>query len=260
MLGDFDSEFTYGYSLVGEVVEGPFNWIGKFIHVMHPHQSVVVVNQKDAFPIPESVNIESATLASNLETIINAVWDSGITIGDKILIIGFGIIGALLAIVINNMPGIEISVYEKDLSRRKFAESLQFHTVSDANELCKEYTIAYNTSSSYEGLQVAIDNIRNEGLVTELSWYGSKTVNLNLGDDFHYGRKRIISSQVSHIPVVKRGFFDHKSRKELVFKLLGNIKFDMLIQRKFPFDKAPDVFRSLRKGNQKEIGILFHYK
>jgi threonine dehydrogenase-like Zn-dependent dehydrogenase len=260
MLGDFDSEFTYGYSLVGEVLEGSLDWIGKYVHVMHPHQSVVVINQKDAFPVPESVSKETATLASNLETVINALWDSGISIGDRVLIIGFGIIGAMLAIVIGHMPGIEITVYEKDPYRRKFCESLKFHTLSEANELCKEYTIAFNTSSSHQGLQIALDNIRNEGLVAELSWYGPKNVILNLGDDFHYGRKKIISSQVSRIPIAKSGFFDLKSRKELVFKLLGNINFDSLIQRKFPFDKAPDVFRSLRKENQKEVGILFHYK
>jgi len=260
MLGSFDADFTYGYSIVGEVVEGPSDWIGRLVHVMHPHQDLILVSHEDVFPIPEFIRPETATLASNLETIINAVWDSGVTVGDKVLIIGLGIIGALLARVISHIPGTEVFIYEKDPYREKICSAINLHCVSDESNLTADYTIAFNTSCSGSGLQMAIDQVTHEGSVVELSWFGPKTVTLNLGGDFHYGRKKIISSQVSHIPVIKRGHFDNRSRKQIVFDLLKEINFDSLISRRIPFEEAPEFYTQLKERNIRDIGVLFYYK
>jgi hypothetical protein len=185
MNGSFNSAFTYGYSLVGEVMAGPKKWLGKIVHVMHPHQDYALVNERDVSSIPKGVSHKAATLISNLETVVNAVWDSGVSLGDKVLIVGFGNIGALLASVIRKMPGVDVDILETDLYRRDIASTQNFNVVK-GTDLKWKYTISFNTSGSGSGLQEALNNTAIEGKVVELSWYGPKIVSLELGGSFHY--------------------------------------------------------------------------
>jgi threonine dehydrogenase-like Zn-dependent dehydrogenase len=259
MMGDFHSEFTYGYSLVGEVIAGPHKWLGKFIHVMHPHQDYAVVKEGDIQCIPDGISHKTATLISNLETVVNAIWDSGVTIGDKVLIVGFGNIGALLASVINKIPGVDVFISETNPTRRDIASQQNFSVLS-GDDIKYDFTVSFNTSNSDAGLQQALDYTSIEGRVVELSWYGPKIVSLELGGSFHYGRKHLISSQVSRIPANKRQHFDFQSRKEVVLKILNEIDFDFIINMEVPFQEAPEFYNRLVKAEINEIGILFNYK
>jgi threonine dehydrogenase-like Zn-dependent dehydrogenase len=259
MNGNFNSAFTYGYSLVGEVIEGPRKWLGNIVHLMHPHQNYALVNERDVSSIPNGVSPKAATLISNLETVVNAVWDSGVSLGDKVLIVGFGNIGALLASVIRRIPGVDVDILEEDLYRVDIASKQNFNVVKRA-ELKSKYTISFNTSGSGSGLQDALNNTTIEGKVVELSWYGAKIVSLALGGSFHYGRKHIIASQVSRIPVNKRHQFNYQDRKEVVLKILREIDFDFMINVEIPFQEAPQFYDKLIRGEINEIGSLFNYK
>lgn len=259
MLGNFNSEFTYGYSLVGEVIEGTDKWLGKTIHVMHPHQEYAMVKERDVYCIPDGISSKAATLISNLETVINAVWDSELTLGDKVLIVGFGNIGALLASVVKRIPGVDVYISETNQTRKEFAIKQNFNVLS-LSELKDNFTISFNTSNSESGLQLAIDQTSIEGKVVELSWYGPRNISLELGGSFHYGRKQLISSQVSRIPAKKRLYFDYKSRKDLVIKLLSEIDFNFMLNIEVPFQNAPEIYNQLINDKINEIGLLFNYK
>ncbi len=259
MNGNFNSDFTYGYSLVGEVIAGPQKWLGKLVHVMHPHQDYAVVKEGDVSIIPEWISPKTATLISNLETVVNAVWDSRVTVGDKVLIVGFGNIGALLASVISTIPGVEMDILETNLSRKNIASKQNYNVITGADPTLK-YTISYNTSGTGPGLQQAINNTAIEGRVVDLSWYGQKKVSLVLGGSFHYGRKHLISSQVSRIPANKRQHFNFQSRKEIVLRIMRDIDFDFMINVEIPFREAPEFYNKLVKGEINEIGLLFNYK
>lgn len=56
---------------------------GQWVHLLHPHQSKCVVDANSVFAIPKGVPPKRATLASNVETAVNAVWESHVSIGDK---------------------------------------------------------------------------------------------------------------------------------------------------------------------------------
>ena len=259
MDGKFNSEFTYGYSLVGEVIAGPDKCLGKIVHVMHPHQDYCKVREIDVSYIPEGISPKKATLISNLETVVNAVWDSGVTIGDKVLIVGFGNIGALLATVIRRIPGIDLVILETNSSRREMALNQNFDVRSKVDSQT-DFTISFNTSNNETGLQQAINNTAIEGKIIELSWYGPKIVSLELGGSFHYGRKNLISSQVSRIPANKMQHFSFQSRKEVVLKILKEIDFDFMSNLEIPFEKATEFYKKLINGEIDEIGLLFKYK
>lgn len=257
MKGSFQNSFTYGYSLVGEVIIGPDAYNNKIVHLLHPHQELALVKKSDVSIVPDGLSMESATLASNMETAVNAIWDSEMSLGDNILIVGYGIIGAMVALIAKNIPGVNVVILEMDELRANKANNHGYRVISSIDK--NKYNISFNTSGNEIGLQLAIDSVVIEGKVIELSWYGSKAVNIALGDSFHYGRKKIISSQVSAIPGSKSKDWDFIKRKKLVFDLLHQLKPDFLLDHKINFKDTPTFFNLLRESQVKDMGVTINY-
>lgn len=259
MKGNFAGQFTYGYSLVGKVIAGPGKIIGKQVHLLHPHQEMAFVQTSEISLIPEGMSPNVATLASNMETAVNANWDSEINIGDHVLIIGYGVIGALVASLVIKYPGVKLTILELDDLRAAKAREYGFSVVRFTDELDNEFDIAFNASSSESGLQVAIDKTITEGRIVELSWYGSKKVTLDLGNAFHYGRKRIISSQVGRIPAHKQHNWSFEKRKKLVFDLLKQPEMIGLLKNEILFNEAPEFYKKLRNREINDFSAVINY-
>ncbi len=258
MMGNLNDQFTYGYSLVGKVLEGSGTLTDKYVHLMHPHQDYALVSETSLFPVPEGMDLKLATLGSNMETAVNALWDSEAEVGDKILIAGYGLIGALIARLVQKIPGVTLEVMDMDPDRIRLFISHGFQEFKDRSS-AGEFDIVFNTTGNEGVLQKAMRLTKVEGRIIELSWYGSKTIQLPLGADFHYGRKRIISSQVSNIPRRKQGDWDFMKRKELVFKLLGELDLSGLTDHVISFEDAPEFFGRLRKGLVKDLSTIIKY-
>ncbi len=218
MLGSFQLPICYGYSLVGEILEGPAQWLGKVIHTMHPHASHFQVEADQSLSeIPASYNM---SVIANLETAISATWDAEIKIGERILIVGMGSIGFLIALLARQVPGTQVFFVEKNPERSALAEDLGLSPL-DAS---LSYDVAFHSTGTEEGLQQAVDALGFEGRVVEVSWYGDRSISLQLGASFHSERKRIISSQVSRIPASLTGRWDLHRRKKLAIDLLRSLE------------------------------------
>jgi NADPH:quinone reductase-like Zn-dependent oxidoreductase len=248
MGGDFSFPVKYGYSLVGVVDKGVSHLSGAVVHLLHPHQDVCCVNSADVFPIPEGIPPRRAVLASNLETAVTAIWDARLALGERVLIVGFGCIGALIGQVLRGMPGINLQIVERDESRSHLAKKLGYRTATSAGG--EEFDVAFHASGSAAGLQEAIDRVGMEGRIVEVSWYGTAETPLRLGGTFHSKRKFIIASQVSHLPSFQTARWDLIRRKQLVFSLLRDPAFDPLLDEPIPFDKLPEFFNrsTVRQG------------
>lgn len=257
MGGSFKMPVKYGYSLVGEVIAGPTDCMGKKVHLMHPHQDIVFASPEEVSVIPEGIPDRRAVLASVMETAVNAVWDSEVSIGDLVLVNGFGLIGALIALLASQIPGVRVHVCEPNTERNHLAEKLGF-ILCDGN-INTLYDVAFNATARGEGLQYCIDNTDYEGTIVEVSWFGNGKIELDLGGSFHIRRQRIIASQVSKIPKEKVNNWDFKGRKDLVFKLLENPDFDALLTSPIPFSEAPAVFDRIRNESMNEISVTFRY-
>lgn len=247
MEGKFSFPIKYGYSLVGEITAHHAD-AGQMVHLLHPHQNQCWVAPDDLFSIPKEVPAKRAALASNLETALTAVWDGQVGIGDRVMVIGFGMIGALVTRLLSFLPAVEVLVVEKNKDRRQRAKEMGFKTIVD-NEISKTVDIAFHTSASTQGLQMAIDSVGFEGKIIEMSWYGKRKVELTLGSSFHQMRKQIICSQVGHIPSQKSARWNYKRRKEVVFQLLKNPVFDQHITHTISFEESPSFFQKLRSKN-----------
>ena len=257
MGGHFPFPVKYGYSLVGEVVSGPADLRGRAVHVLHPHQDICVVRREDVRPLPAGLPAERATLASNLETAVTAVWDSGAVLGERALVVGFGIVGSLIARLLSLSPGIDLEIVEPRRDRRMLAERMGFKAFPEPGP--GAFDLAFDAGGTPAGLQAAIDRVGVEGRVVAVSWFGARPVPLVLGGSFHSRRKRIVASQVSRIPGFLAPRWDVRRRTELVFRLLDRPEFDLHLSPPIPFSGLPELFRALRRRSPAGLGPLIAY-
>lgn len=249
MAGDFRFPVKYGYSLVGRVESSDDASLqGRLVHLMHPHQDCVIARNEDLFVVPQGVGAARATLASNLETAVNAVWDSGVTIGQSCLVVGFGILGSLIARLLAGMPGVRVTVSDCDPAKTALAAKLGFSALSP-ERIEGPFDLAFHASASAAGLQQCIDATGFEGTIVEASWYGTQAIEVQLGRTFHTQRKRIVSSQVSTIAPHLQPRWSLLRRKRLVFDLLRDPVFDRHITDTIGFADLPAYYNAggLRK-------------
>ena len=251
MGGAFNFPVKYGYSLVGKVVSAG-GLEGQLVHLLHPHQDKLITDSSTINLIPKVVPAKRAALASNMETALNAIWDSGVSVGDKVVVCGFGMIGGLVARLLSLMPAVEVVVLEKNAYR--IAQATQMGFIVNPSAL-QNFDCSFHTSGSSAGLQTCIETVGMEGKIIELSWYGTKSVQLQLGADFHYHRKQLISSQVGHVPFAKNARWNYRRRKTVVWELLQNPIFDAHITDEIAFADSPAFFEDLRSGTLLDTGI-----
>jgi threonine dehydrogenase-like Zn-dependent dehydrogenase len=257
MEGSLALPVKYGYSLVGEVISSTTLAQGTRVHLMHPHQDYCSVRSFDASVIPAEIPLKRALLASNMETVINAVWDAGITGACRVLIAGYGSIGALLARVCSRHLGCEVHVLENNPLKK---EGIRGQGYQIANEHSGAFDVAFHAAASSDALQYCIDRINPESAVIELSWYGNRKVSLSLGGSFHRDRKKIMASQVSVIPPHKKTEWDFVKRKEYAFRLLEDDFFDGLLTHEIPFADSALFFNQNRSNPLPGTGYYISYQ
>jgi len=232
MAGSFDFPVKYGYAVCG-VNEAA-------------HQNLCCINLDHLFKIAKEIPLHRVPLISNVETVLNAVWDTGFYKKDlKVAICGFGNIGSLLALTLKLKFNVMPAIIERNDWRLQKAEKLGFEIDNNDNN----YDIIYHTTATENGLQYCINHLNMEGQLIELSWYGDTKVNISLGENFHVNRLKLISSQVSKIPLSKQKEISYQKRKEIAAEVLLNNEFDKLISDYIDFENCPAFFKDLREGN-----------
>lgn len=244
--GDFPFPVKYGYCAVGVVEDGPREWLGRRVFVLHPHQDRFVCGVEWLNPVPDFIPPHRAALAANMETALNAIWDSGVSAADRVVIVGGGLVGLLVTHLAAAMPGTEVTLVDVNAERALIAGhlgasfALPEHTPSGAD-------IVFHCSASEAGLSTAIRAAGKEARVIELSWYGDRNVSAPLGGLFHAGRLSLISSQVGTISPghAARGW-TYSSRLQAALRLLADERLDQLVTETIPFaDLAPAIPRLL---------------
>ncbi len=248
MAGHFSLPIKYGYHLVGRIEEGEHS--GKHGFVMHPHQGVARVRERDVVILPESLPRIRATLIPNLETALNAVWDAeveGQEPSTPLVIWGAGIVGLLVAYVLERQGFESVEVVEATAPRRDFANSLPWiGTVREPREVSSgRYGKAFHCTGSPAALQGALDSVGFEGTVIEMSWFGDQTVPLRLGTDFHSQRKQIRASQVGTVAPSRRGSHGPRERLDVVLELLDDADLDLLLGSPLNFPDLPNWMSQL---------------
>ena len=230
--GSFDLPIKYGYINIGKIIDGPKQMLNKNIFSLFPHQSLYEIPIKNISVLPNR-NIKKFLLTANMETAINIFWDSMPNKKDKIIIIGLGSVGILTAYYFQLRKFNQVYVYDSNLKKKIIAKYLKFKFI-DFNKI-KSADIVINTSSDYNILANSMKILSNEGKFIEASWYGNKKGLINLGGHFHSKRLKIISSQVSQIPIHLKNKYDFNKRLKLAINALKNDKLKKLITSESTF-------------------------
>lgn len=193
MSGSFPGPVCYGYMTVGRVEAGPDPLEGRHVYCLHPHQDIFVVRADDVVPLPSGLPPGRAILGANMETALNITWDARLAPGDRVAVIGAGVVGALAASLAARIPGTDVTLVDTNHSRAALAEALGLAFASPASAPA-ECDVAINTSASDAGLATAIRCAGDEARVVEASWYGARPATIPLGGAFHSRRLAITAS------------------------------------------------------------------
>lgn len=247
--GDFPFPVKYGYCAVGVVEAGSTALQGRTVFCLHPHQDHFVAPESMLVPVPEGIPPRRATLAANMETALNAVWDSGAGPADRIVVVGAGIVGLMVTALAARIPGAEVIVIDLAEDRRALVESLGARFETAPSSASRGADVVFHTSVSASGLNTAIDCAGLEGTIVEMSWYGDRDVPVQLGGAFHSQRLKLVSSQVGQVSPGHRPRWDYRRRIEAALRLLADEKLDGLVADEIAFaDAAKELPRILGPG------------
>ena len=236
--GDFPFPVKYGYALVAEVEDGPDELRGQLVFALHPHQRHVRLPRADIHPVPPGIPAPRAALAANMETALNILWDAGAMAGDRILVVGGGLVGLLVTALAARLPGATVTLIDPLASREVLASRFgaTFMLPQDAP---RDQDVVIHASGRPEGLRLALAAAGAEARVVEASWYGDCDVAVPLGEAFHAKRLSLVSSQVGAVPAERRARWTTRRRLRTALNLLNDDQLDALIERTIPFADAP---------------------
>jgi threonine dehydrogenase-like Zn-dependent dehydrogenase len=257
--GKFTFPVKYGYSSVGVVAAGPDDWLGRRVFCLHPHQDRYVVPRRAVISVPATVSDERAVLAANMETVVNALWDAAPRLGDRVAVVGAGVIGALAAALASRIPGAEVQLVDINPDKAEMAAALGV-SFAVPKVATPRADLVIHASATAEGLATALDLAGFEATVTELSWYGDREVAAPLGEAFHSRRLRLASSQVGAVATAQRARWDRRRRLALALDLLADPRFDVLLEPPQPFARLPEVMAALAAQPSKVMCQVINYQ
>jgi threonine dehydrogenase-like Zn-dependent dehydrogenase len=256
--GAFPSPVKFGYLSVGIVEQGPDDWTGQKVFCLNPHQDRYVVATDALTRIPDGVPARRAVLTGTVETAVNALWEAGPRLGDRIAVVGAGLVGGMVATLLRTFPLARLQLVDLDPERKELADRLgvEFAHPDDARPDCD---IVFHCSASQEGLERSLQLVGDEGDVIEMSWYANREVTVPLGEDFHARRLSIRASQVGVVARARRHRRTNADRLNLAVSLLKDPVFDAFLTGASPFTDLPEVVQSLADGKLEALCHVIEY-
>jgi 2-desacetyl-2-hydroxyethyl bacteriochlorophyllide A dehydrogenase len=182
--GSFRYPFRYGYASVGEVTEVGAGvgreWIGRRVFSFQPHASAFVAGESDVFVVPDDLGWEAAALFASQETASNLVLDGRPQLGERVVVVGQGVVGLLTTALLARFPLQSLAAVDADPARAALAG--KFGAAGEAAPAGADLT--FELTGSPGALDTAIALTGREGRVVVGSFYGGKRAPVDLGGHF----------------------------------------------------------------------------
>jgi 2-desacetyl-2-hydroxyethyl bacteriochlorophyllide A dehydrogenase len=272
LSSDLNYPLAYGYACVGKVLETGkevnTKWLNRMVFAFQPHTSHFIVKAETLIPIPDVIKPETACFLPNMETAVNLVQDGAPILGERVLVLGQGIIGLLTTSLLNEFPLEKLASADYYELRRKASKamgSISFDSsLSSFHDDVLAYAqsnfdLAFELSGSPSALNDAIILTTFSGRIVIGSWYGQKHAEIDLGNSFHRSRIQLISSQVSTISPELSGRWDKSRRFDVAWKALERIKPEKWITHRFPIEEASQAYQLLDENPQDTLQVVFEY-
>ncbi|MFW5694664.1 MAG: zinc-dependent alcohol dehydrogenase [Alkalispirochaeta sp.] len=287
--GDSVYPLRYGYILTGRIsfcgsdVDRD-QWLGRRVYAFHSHATHAILPVDAVLPIPETVPADLAPLYANTETALSVHWDAGVLAGEAVVIVGAGIVGLIAAGIAVRSGAGWVVVVEPEERRRSWARRYLHDdsgipednparvvaSLEEASASLREYPGRYH--GTYEGFDVAFELTGNPnalgnvlaamgfgGRIVVGSWYGDRDVALPLGGRFHRSRLRLISSQVSTIPLSVHGRIDYARRSRIVWHMMPHLNLEKIARREITLDELNGLFTEISEGSSVEPWVSIRY-
>ena len=257
--GEFPGPVKYGYAAVGRVEAGPPDLTGRMVFCLNPHQDAFSAPASALHPLPAGLPPRRAVLAANMETALNAVWDSGAGPCDRAVVVGGGPVGLLTAALLSRLPGVEVTVVDVDERRRALAESLGAG-FAEPGDAPRDADVVFHASATAAGLATALAAAGEEATVVEMSWHGVDDVAVPLGRSFHARRLKLVSSQVGQVAPSRRPRWSTRRRLGAALALLAaDDRYDLLLDTEIPFDDAPSALPDALAPGAQGLAVVLRY-
>ena len=285
LRGGFRYPCVYGYACAGLVKETGKeiepHWLNKLVFSFQPHASHFITKPDSLFIIPESLSCETACFLPNMETAVNLVQDAAPIFGERVLVLGQGVVGLLTASLLHEFPleelvtadpyemrreasigiGIKASINpdHKDGEKKNSLNSIDTNHNNSIAYRQSKFDLVFELSGNPSALDDALALTCFSGRIMIGSWYGEKMTEVSLGRAFHRSRIKLISSQVSTIAPELSARWDKARRFDVAWKALERIRPEKWITHRVPIEKADDAYRLLDEKPQETIQILITY-
>lgn len=273
----FSSQLTYptayGYACVGKIIEtgqrvNP-ELENRLVFAFQPHTSYFVTHHSSLITLPENMSIENACFLPNMETAVNLIQDAAPILGERVLVLGQGIIGLLAAALLRQFPLESLVTTDFYLLRRAASQALGVSLCLDAGRTDLDAAIrqilpsgadlTLEVSGSPLALDTAIEHTTFSGRIVIGSWYGEKRAALNLGGRFHRSRIRLLASQVSTISPELSPRWDKFRRFNIAWESLAKIQPEKWITHRANFQDAAKIYQLLDENPAEIIQVIFDY-
>lgn len=258
---------AYGYACVGTVREiGKVvgkEWQDRLVFSFQPHTSHFLSKPENLLPIPNSLKPENACFLPNMETAVNLVQDGAPILGERVLVLGQGIVGLLTASLLHEFPLENLTVVDAIELRRKAMNVIglkaNFKGLSPNDLAPSTFDLTFELTGSPSALNTAIEHTSFSGRIVIGSWYGQKRAEIDLGGSFHRSRIQLISSQVSSISPTLSGRWDKSRRFEVAWQALERIQPQKWITHRFPLKDATKAYQLLDENSHETIQVIFEH-
>lgn len=264
--------FPYGYAAVGRVVacgkDVDKAWIDRRVFAFQPHQSHFVATPDSVIAIPDEIGDETAVFLPNMETAVSFIMDAQPAIGEKVLVLGQGIVGLLTTMLLAQFPLKKLVTVDGYPLRRQWSERLGATETfaPQSKQLMQsfvgDYTgadLSLELSGNPNALNTAIGVTGYNGRILIGSWYGQKRAPLDLGGSFHRSKLQLISSQVSEIAPQWNGRWSKSRRLNTAWQQLAQHNPAPLITHRFPIQDAPAAYHLIDTHPDQTIQVILTY-
>ncbi len=263
---------AYGYACVGRIRDvgklADRDMAGRLVFAFHPHASSFIIPLSSVIPIPHSVSPENACFLPNMETAVNLVQDGAPIIGERVLVLGQGVVGLLTASLLSEFPLECLVTVDRYTLRREASGKINKIVSLNSSEIQEhlsaytqnKFDLTFELTGSPSALNAAIEHTAFSGRIVIGSWYGQKRAEIDLGGVFHRSRIKLVSSQVSTISPELSGRWDKARRFGVAWDALERIQPEKWVTHRFSMDDAEKAYRLLDENPQEAIQIFFSHE
>lgn len=261
----------YGYACVGEVLAVGKNvdpgLLGRQVFSFQPHASHFLARSNELIAIPENVSLLDAVFLPNMETAVNLVHDARPLLGERVAVVGQGIVGLLTTAILSRFHLAELVAVDRKPERLALAGKLGATSALTPDDALRSretrgagaMDLVIELSGQPQALNLAIAMSGFASRIVIGSWYGNKAAPVDLGGAAHRNRLQIMTSQVSTLAPQLSGRWDKQRRFDLAWEMLRLLEPQQLISHLEPLRDAASLYAQLDNEQPDLVQAVFDY-